>query len=61
MSKHIVDKDRNPTGASRTEQFTKVMSADKPSPQSKKLQRQPLYRDPHGRTRWFLKIKLQNG
>ena len=60
MSKHIVDKSRSPTRANRAEQFTKVMSEEKPSQQSMKLQRKPLYRDQNARTRQFLKVERQN-
>lgn len=60
MSKHIVDTNRSRTGTARSAQFAKLDAAEKPAPQTKLLQRQPIFTDQQARAQRFLKLERQD-
>ncbi len=56
MSKHIIDSARLRSDSSKSEQYARIYTTNKVSPQSKQLQRRSHDTDLEGRAKRFLEI-----
>jgi hypothetical protein len=61
MSKHIIDSARLRSDSTKSEQYARIYSAERLSPQSKLLQRRPQDTNLQVRAKRFLEIERRNG
>ena len=59
MTKHILDRKRNEGGSAKPALYLRIETAERPHPQSKKLQKQPHPTDTQKRAKRFLDIDRQ--
>jgi hypothetical protein len=61
MSKHIIDSARLRSESTKSEQYARIYSTERLSPQSKLLQRRPQDTNLQVRAKHFLEIERRNG